>query len=110
MDRDSLGAAGVIAITGPRSFGTARVLTELQEAWLLGYGDVCIVSPGSAMGVFGHSRTSRAPIVVVDGKTAHQSTSSQPCLADVGLVQHASCFTPGMLSRLSYDPAVPCVG
>ena len=48
LGQDSLGAAGVVAITGPRGDGTTRILTELQQAWLLGYGDVSIVSPVSA--------------------------------------------------------------
>lgn len=48
LGQDSLGAAGVLAITGPRGYGTTRILTELQQAWLLGYGDVSIVSPVSA--------------------------------------------------------------
>lgn len=52
LGQDSLGAAGVVAITGPRGFGTTRILTELQQAWLLGYGDVSIVSPVSAVGGF----------------------------------------------------------
>lgn len=47
LGQDSLGAAGVVAITGPRGYGTTRILTELQQAWLLGYGDVSIVSPVS---------------------------------------------------------------
>lgn len=47
LGQDSLGAAGVVAITGPRGSGTTRILTELQQAWLLGYGDVSIVSPVS---------------------------------------------------------------
>lgn len=37
--------AGVVAITGPRGYGTTRILTELQNAWLLGFGDVIIISP-----------------------------------------------------------------
>ena len=45
LGQESLGAAGVVAITGPRGYGTNRILTELQQAWLLGYGDVSIVSP-----------------------------------------------------------------
>lgn len=45
LGQESLGAAGVVAITGPRGYGTTRILTELQQAWLLGYGDVSIVSP-----------------------------------------------------------------
>eukprot|EP00752_Nemacystus_decipiens_P003326 g3077.t1 len=110
LGQESLGAAGVFAITGPRGYGTTRILTELQQAWLLGYGDVSIVSPASAIGVLGHARMSLSPIVIVDSNTAHQSTSSQPCLADVGRVQEASCFSSGMLSRLSYDPNIPCLG
>ncbi|CAM9583030.1 unnamed protein product, partial [Discosporangium mesarthrocarpum] len=110
LGQDSLGAAGVVAITGPRGEGTNRLLTELQQAWLLGYGDICIVSPSSAIGVLGHARMSLSPIVIIDGQTAHQATSSQPCLADVGLIQHASCFVPGMLSHINYDPNVPCLG
>ncbi|CAB1099382.1 unnamed protein product [Ectocarpus sp. CCAP 1310/34] len=110
LGQDSLGAAGVVAITGPRGFGTTRILTELQQAWLLGYGDVSIVSPASPIGVLGHARMSVSPIVIVDSHTAHQSTSSQPCLADVGRVQEARCFSSAMLSRLSYDPNVPCLG
>lgn len=47
LGQESLGAAGVVAITGPRGYGTMRILTELQQAWLLGYGDVSIVSPVS---------------------------------------------------------------
>lgn len=47
LGQDSLGAAGVVAITSPRGSGTTRILTELQQAWLLGYGDVSIVSPVS---------------------------------------------------------------
>ncbi|CAM9371260.1 unnamed protein product [Hapterophycus canaliculatus] len=110
LGQDSLGAAGVVAITGPRGYGTTRILTELQQAWLLGYGDVSIVTPASAIGVLGHARMSVSPIVIVDSDTAHQSTSSQPCLAEVGRVHDASCFRSGMLSRLSYDPTVPCLG
>ncbi|CAM9597933.1 unnamed protein product, partial [Choristocarpus tenellus] len=110
LGQDSLGAAGVVAITGPRGYGTDRLLTELQQAWLLGYADICIVSPASATGILGHARTSLSPIVIVDGQTAHQATSSQPCLADVGLIQHAKCFVPGMLSHVNYDPNVPCLG
>lgn len=68
------------------------------------------LSQASATGVLGHARMSLSPIVIVDSHTAHQSTSSQPCLADVGLIQQASCFSPGMLSRLSYDSNVPCLG
>lgn len=49
LGQDSLGAAGVVAITGPRGYGTTRILTELQQAWLLGYGDVSIVSPVSVL-------------------------------------------------------------
>lgn len=49
MGQESLGAAGVVAITGPRGYGTTRILTELQQAWLLGYGDVSIVSPVSVL-------------------------------------------------------------
>jgi len=48
LGQDSLGAAGVVAFTGPRGDGTVRILSELQQAWLLGYGDVSIVSPVSA--------------------------------------------------------------
>ena len=69
-----------------------------------------LIAQASAIGVLGHARMSVSPIVIVDSSTAHQSTSSQPCLADVGLIQEASCFTSGMLSRLSYDPNVPCLG
>lgn len=53
MGQDSL-AAGVVAITGPRGYGTTRILTELQQAWLLGYGDVSIVSPVSVVCVSCH--------------------------------------------------------
>lgn len=42
--KESFGAAGVVATLLPRGFGTTRILTEMQQAWLLGYGDVCIVS------------------------------------------------------------------
>lgn len=49
LGQESLGAAGVVAITGPRGYGTTRILTELQQAWLLGYGDVSIVSPVSVI-------------------------------------------------------------
>lgn len=48
------------------------------------------------------------PIIIIDN--AYQSTSSQPCLADVGLVQQTSCFASDMLPRLNYDPNVPCIG
>lgn len=42
--QESLGAEGVLAITGPRGSGTTRILTELQRIWLLGYADISIVS------------------------------------------------------------------
>lgn len=45
-EQDSWGA-GVVAIAGPRGYGTTRILSELRQAWLLGYGDVSIVSPVS---------------------------------------------------------------
>lgn len=44
---DSLGANGVMAILLSRGYGTTRIWTELQQAWLLGYADVCIVTPVS---------------------------------------------------------------
>ncbi|KAG5176242.1 hypothetical protein JKP88DRAFT_203159 [Tribonema minus] len=108
--QDALGAAGIIAITGPRGTGTRRILTELQEVWLLGYADVCIVSPASPTGVVGHARTGRAPIVVAaDGGAAHASAATQPCFADLAALRAASCFRPDMLAQLSIDPEVPCV-
>jgi hypothetical protein len=61
------------------------------------------------MGIVGHARTGVSPLVVVDSVTAHQSTSSQPCLADISLIEQASCYHPDMLTLLDYDPAVPCV-
>lgn len=76
------------------------------ERWYLSR----FVPQASPIGVLGHARMSVSPIVIVDSDTAHQSTSSQPCLAEVGRVQEASCFSSGMLSRLSYDPTVPCLG
>jgi hypothetical protein len=61
------------------------------------------------MGIVGHARTGVSPLVVVDSVTAHQSTSSQPCFAEISLIEQASCFHPDMLTLLDYDPAVPCV-
>lgn len=53
---EKLEAAGVVAITGPRGYGTTRILTELQNVWLLGFGDVIIISPvGVRVGNFIHS-------------------------------------------------------
>lgn len=59
LGQESLGAAGVVAITGPRGYGTNRILTELQQAWLLGYGDVSIVSPVSVILLSGISLARR---------------------------------------------------
>lgn len=42
--QESFGA-GVVATVLPRGYGTTRILTELQQAWLLGFGNVCVVSP-----------------------------------------------------------------
>jgi hypothetical protein len=61
------------------------------------------------MGIVGHARTGVSPLVVVDSVTAHQSTSSQPCFAEISLIEQSSCFHPDMLTLLDYDPAVPCV-
>lgn len=71
--------------------------------------DLFIVQ-ASPVGVLGTARMSLSPMVIMDSLTVHQSTSSQPCLANVGIIQHASCYVQGMTSRLSYDSNVPCIG
>ena len=101
-------AATSIAITAPSGIGSARVLLELQQLWLLGYSERIVTTPGSQLGIVGHSRTRLAPVVVVDETSHHQSTATTPCMVSVGLIQHATCFTPGMLARVSYDPLTPC--
>jgi len=103
-----VGPAGVVAITSAQGHGTLRLLNQLQNMWLLGYSNQVITTPGSKFGIFGHARTSLTPIIVLDEGKGHESESSQPCLADIGLVQHASCFQPSMLTKISYDPSVPC--
>lgn len=50
--QESFRAAGVVATLLPRGYGTTRILTELQQAWLLGYGDICIVSAVSYIFAF----------------------------------------------------------
>ncbi|CAM9438955.1 unnamed protein product [Chrysoparadoxa australica] len=106
---NALGSTGVIAIKAPSGYGLERVHSELQVMWLLGYCDTVIVTPASPMGVVGHARTGIRPLVVLDGESSHLSVSAQPCFADVGLIQHASCFLPSMLSVLDYDSKTPCV-
>jgi len=109
VDQDALNAAAdVVAITSPKGEGTQRLLTELQQMWLLGFGDVILTTPGSARGVFGHARLGKNPMVVLGPQQSHVSTTNQPCLAQVGLLQQARCFQPSMLSLISYDPIVPC--
>lgn len=55
--------AGVVAITGPRGYGTTRILTELQNVWLLGFGDVIIISPvGVSADNFIHSEKVLKPL------------------------------------------------
>jgi hypothetical protein len=44
--QDTLGAAGIIAITGPRGSGTRRILTELQE---VSTGNAVIISSVSTV-------------------------------------------------------------
>lgn len=109
---DMLGAAGIIAITGPRGTGSRRFQTELQELWLLGYAHHCIVSPGSATGAVGHARTSISPVVVVDASTLLPSTSSQPCMPTDMLTtvkSRATCLNKNVgLSDILFDPQVPC--
>mmetsp|Transcript_14886 Transcript_14886/g.26437 ORF Transcript_14886/g.26437 Transcript_14886/m.26437 type:complete len:184 (-) Transcript_14886:97-648(-) len=100
--------AGVVAILAPSGHGVSRVQLEIQELWLLGYAEYIMTTPGSRIGILGAARTHKAPLVVIDETTVHQSTAPYPCLANYRAVEQTTCFVPSMLLKVPADNAVPC--
>jgi len=100
--------AGVVAILAPTGHGVSRVMLEIQELWLLGYAEYIMTTPGSRIGILGAARTHKAPLVVIDESTVHQSTAAYPCLANYRAVEQTTCFVPSMLLKVPADNAVPC--
>jgi hypothetical protein len=105
---DQVSDVGVVAITQARGDHLTKAMLELTELFLLGYAETVITTPGSPLGTMGAARMNKAPLVVIDAGEVHQATTSLPCLAHIGRIQTTTCFEPSMLSRVAYDPLVPC--